>query len=312
MAAAREEKAIRPFTVEIPEAELEALRPVRAIRGELDAINAGGLSTRVREPSGHGEITRLARTINISLRRLENTKEQLERANERLRRTLDRQRQFTSDASHELRTPLTGLRTQLEEAQLHPDDTDLHRLLDDALGDIDRLQAIIADLFLLTKIDGSAPRVLEEIDLAELVHAEIPQRMSDPHPVRIRLEAELRVTADRTQISRVLGNLLDNAQAHATQTVQIHLRSSGDTAELAITDDGKGITEGDRERVFQRFTRLDTARGRDHGGTGLGLAIAREIAHSHDGTLHVEGSPGGGARLVLRLPLSPRHQPSRL
>jgi signal transduction histidine kinase len=282
-----------------------ALRPVRAIRAELDAINVSGLSARVREPPGRGEITRLTRTINIALQRLEDAKRQLARTDERQQRSLDQQRRFAADASHELRTPLTGLRTQLEEAQLHPDDTDLGHLLDHALGDVDRLEAIIADLFLLTMIDRNAPLVLEEIDLAELVHAEVPRRMGDPHPVRTHLETGVRVDVDRTLISRVLANLIDNAQRHAVRAVRVQLHRSDGSAELTITDDGVGIAEGDRERIFHRFTRLDTARSREHGGTGLGLALARGIARSHNGTLHAESPPDDGARFVLRLPLAP-------
>jgi signal transduction histidine kinase len=277
------------------------LRPVNEIRAELAAININDLSTRVPEPSGNGEIARLAGTINNTLQRLENAKEQLQRS-------LDQQRQFASDASHELRTPLAGLRTQLEEAQLHPDATDLRDLLDRTLNDVDRLQAIITDLLLLARIDGKAPTAFEEIDLAELVRTDLPRRVGDPHPVRTQLESNVRVDAVRTQISRVLANLLDNAQRHATHTVRIQLRRNGTSAELTTTDDGEGIAENDRERIFQRFTRLDSARTRDQGGTGLGLALARAIAHSHNGTLHAEDPPHGGARFVLRLPLSPRHE----
>lgn len=278
-----------------------ALRP--PIRAELNAFDVTNLSIRVPEPSGRDETTRLARTINTSLRRLEHA-EGLEQADERLRRTLDQHRQFVADAGHELRTPLAGLRTQLEEAQLHPDDTDLRHLLDRALCDINRLQAVVADLLLLAMIDGNAPRVLEEMDMAELVRTELPRRIGDPHRVRIHLEPGIRVTADRTQISRVLANLLDNAQVHAAHTVRIDVRPNGDSAELAVTDDGKGIAESDRERIFQRFARLDTARSRDRGGSGLGLAIARDIARAHSGSLHVEDAPGDGARFVLRLPRS--------
>jgi signal transduction histidine kinase len=275
-------------------------RPVNAIHAGLAAINAGDLGGRVPEPSGSGEIAGLAHTINNTLQRLDD-------AEERLQRSLDQQRQFASAASHELRTPLAGLRTELEEAQLHPDDTDLHHLLDRTLNNVDRLQAIITDLLLLAKIDEKAPPALEEIDLAELVRADIPRRVDDPHPVRIRLEPDLRIHAVRTQISRVLANLLDNAQQHAAHTVEIQLHRNGGSAELTTTDDGDGIAENDRARIFRPFTRLDTARGRDQGGTGLGLAIACAIAQSHNGTLHAEHPPLGGARLVLRLPLSPPH-----
>jgi signal transduction histidine kinase len=286
------------------------LRPVDAIRAELAAINTNDLSTRVPEPAGNDEIARLSRTINNTLRRLqhanerrEHAKEQLEHANVHCQRTLDQQRRFVSDASHELRTPLAGLRTQLEEAQMHPDDTDLQSLLEDALGDVDRLQRIIIDLLLLATIDGNPPWALEETDLAELIRTEVARRADDHHAVRLDLKAGVMVNSVRTQISRLLANLLNNAQRHATSTVLIEVHDRGDKAELTVTDDGEGIAEADRERIFQRFTRLDAARSRDHGGAGLGLAIARGIAHAHHGALHVEDAPSGGARFVLRLPL---------
>jgi signal transduction histidine kinase len=272
------------------------LRPVEAIRAELAAINGNDLSNRVPEPPGRDEIARLARTINSTLARLEGAKTQMERA-------LGRQRQFASDASHELRTPIAGLRMQLEEAQLYPDEIDMQDVLARALKDVDRLQAITTDLLLLARVGTNPHRVLEKVDLAELTRTEIACR-TDRLPVRFHLEPGAMVDAVRTQISRVLANLLDNAQQHAQRTVHVELRHAGDRVELAVADDGAGIAETDRERIFERFTRLDAARSRDTGGTGLGLAIARDIASAHNGTLHVEDSPTGGARFILRLPLA--------
>ncbi|WP_250564429.1 sensor histidine kinase [Sphaerisporangium fuscum] len=273
------------------------LRPVEAIRSELAAINVNELGSRVPEPPGDDEIAGLARTINATLARLEHAKDAMERA-------LDQQRQFAADASHELRTPVAGLRAQLEEAQLHPDQTDLKELLDHTLRDVDRLQAIITDLLLLERVRGIAPQPGQKDDLAAIVRAEVAQR-PDPDRIRLRLASGVTVYAIHTQMNRVVTNLLDNAERHARQKVLVEVRRNGREAELVVDDDGDGIAPADRERVFERFTRLDSARSRDRGGTGLGLAIARDIVLAHGGTIEANGSPCGGARFVVRLPLAP-------
>ncbi|SDH40826.1 ATP-binding protein [Nonomuraea jiangxiensis] len=229
---------------------------------------------------------------------------ELERAAESLKQSLDRQRRFTTDASHELRTPLAGLRAQLEEAQLHPGETDLTALLDHALGDVDRLQAIITDLLLLARLEAVPATAFERVELARIVEGEVSRRFGDRCPVRLDLDPGVIVNAVPTQIRRVLGNLLDNARRHAAHAVVVRVSRAGDRAELSVTDDGPGIPEAEREHVFQRFARLDTARSRGYGGAGLGLAIARDIAHNHQGTLHVEEARPHGARFVFRLPLA--------
>lgn len=272
------------------------LRPVEAIRSELAATNVNDLSSRVPEPAGDDEIARLARTVNSTLERLENAKGRMERV-------LAAQRQFTSDASHELRTPITGLRAQLEEAQMHPEDTDLPALLDRALGDVDRLQAITTDLLLLAKVGSASSAAPVEIDLAEAAREEVARR-GDRHPVELRLSGGVVVNAVETQVTRVLTNLLDNAQRHTSSRVLVEVRRDGTSAELVVSDDGDGIAEADRERIFERFTRLDAARCRDRGGTGLGLAIVRDILRAHDGTIKAGESASGGARFVVRLPLA--------
>ncbi|WP_308250610.1 sensor histidine kinase [Nonomuraea rhizosphaerae] len=278
-----------------------ALRPVGAMRAELDEVNASDLSRRVTQPPGDDEVAQLARSVNGTLARLE--------------RSAHQQRQFASDASHELRTPIAGLRAQLESAQLYPDDTDLGALVDSALRDTDRLEAIMTDLLLLARIGSRVDMAKEPVDLGGLVRDELAVR-GGKLPVRVRLAEGVVVEGVRLQLARVLTNLLDNAQRHAERTVRVTVTrepdarepgagdagaGDGGTAVLAVENDGAEIAPQDRERIFERFTRLDAARSRDAGGTGLGLAIARDVALAHRGEIRAEDCPGG-ARFVLRLP----------
>lgn len=134
-------------------------------------------------------------------------------------------------------------------------------------------------------------------------------RLGDRVPVHLDLEGAVGITGSALWLRRVVTNLLDNAQRYADRRVEVTLRTTHGagprTAVLEVTDDGPGIPAADRERVFERFTRLDDSRSRDHGGAGLGLAIARDLSAHHGGTLTAEESPYG-ARLVLRLPVAHR------
>jgi signal transduction histidine kinase len=261
------------------------LAPVEGIRTQLAEISATDLTRRVPEPHGDDEIARMARTANATLDRLE--------------RLVTRQRQFTADASHELRTPVAGLRANLEDALMYPDDTELEVTLGAALRDTERIEAIITDLLLLARIGTAGATVQERVDLAHLVATEVRGREAD---IRTNLAPGVVVAGVPTQLGRLLDNLLDNAQRYAKSMIEVEVRRDADEAKLVVADDGPGILMDDRELVFRRFTRLDTARGRGAGGTGLGLAIARDIALAHGGTLRVEDSTRG-ARFVLRLPL---------
>jgi signal transduction histidine kinase len=111
------------------------------------------------------------------------------------------------------------------------------------------------------------------------------------------------VIGDREQLRRVVRNLLDNAERHTRDTMTVELHEENTVAELAVVDDGPGIPDSERERIFERFSRLDEARSRDAGGTGLGLAIAREIVTAHGGTLTLADTPIG-TRFVVTLPVA--------
>ncbi|MGW7498264.1 ATP-binding protein [Streptomyces luteogriseus] len=258
-----------------------ALRPVEGIRREMAAITQSeDLARRVPEPDTHDEIARLASTTNETLAALETS--------------VERQRRFVADASHELRSPIASLRTQLEVAAAHPELLDL----DGAVEDTVRLQRLAADLLLLARLDAGERPGGARVDLAGLAREAAEGRTG------VTVDAEpVEVTGSRGQLGRVLANLLDNAQRHARAAVTVHVRREGDWAVVGVADDGDGVPEDDRERIFERFVRLDAARSRDDGGAGLGLAIARDVAVRHGGTLTAGRGPAGGALFELRLPL---------
>ncbi|MFB7241032.1 two-component sensor histidine kinase [Streptomyces populi] len=271
-----------------------ALAPVEGIRREMAAITASeDLSRRVPEPASHDEVARLARTTNETLTALE--------------AAVDRQRRFVADASHELRSPIASLRTQLEVGSAHP------QLLDvpGAVKDTERLQHLAADLLLLARLDAGERPGQGRVDLGELVREELGRRPADRAPVSFHTDGEHRVTGSRGQLTRVVGNLLDNAQRHARAEVVVSVTARGDRIVLTVADDGSGVPASERERIFERFVRLDDARARDDGGAGLGLAIARDVARRHGGTLTAGEAPSGGALFELRLPVaaapSPEH-----
>jgi signal transduction histidine kinase len=248
----------------------------------MAAITASqDLARRVPVPDTHDEIARLARTTNETLAALETS--------------VERQRRFVADASHELRSPIASLRTQLEVAAAHPELLDL----DGAVEDTVRLQHLAADLLLLARLDAGEKPNDARFDLAALVREQVEGRSG------VTVEAQaVEVAGSRGQLGRVLANLLDNAQRHAGSAVAVSVRREGDRVVVEVADDGDGVPAGDRERIFERFVRLDEARARDDGGAGLGLAIARDVAVRHGGTLTVRDAPTGGALFELRLPLA--------
>ena len=264
-----------------------SLRAVGAIRAEVDGVRATDLGRRVPVPDSGDEITQLAVTMNEMLARLD--------------RSVRRQSQFTADASHELRTPLASLRTQLEVQLAHPDRLDWRRSCENAVLDVTRMEALAGDLLLLSKLDADQHVRQEPVDLADLVTRHAAAR--NTVEVTTEIEAAPVVLGHAGRLERVLRNLVDNAERHAKSRVTITLAASGGQTVLGVQDDGPGIPAEDRERVFDRFVRLDDDRAREDGGSGLGLAIAAEIARTHGGTLTVADSMSG-ARLELRLPLA--------
>ncbi|GGZ17294.1 hypothetical protein GCM10010387_07470 [Streptomyces inusitatus] len=269
-----------------------ALAPVEAVRREAAEITANDLHRRLPVPPARDEISRLATTLNNTLDRLD--------------RAVTRLRVFTGDVSHELRGPLTVLRTRLELALARPDGADWPEVAAEALEDTGRLQTLVGDLLLLARLDAHREPHHRQVDLTLLTH-DLARRPGITPPADIDALGPAPVLGNAAQLTRLLANLLENARRHAVAAVRVRVTAGGHEVVLEVTDDGPGIPAEDRERVFDRFTRLDDARTRHDGGTGLGLAIARSIATAHGGTLtaRAPAASGGGARLVLRLPKAP-------
>ena len=271
-----------------------ALAPLERIRRTTAAIGAATPMERVPVPRAHDEVFRLAETMNAMLARLQEAGE--------------RQRQFVADASHELRSPLATMQAVLESA-LRRDDLATWRATGSDLDAMQRrLQSLVDDLLLLARLEGGTPPRRDEVDLDDLVHeAAVRARQQGGPSVVVTPLPALRVLGDRGQLARVLRNLTDNARRHATTTVSLSLHRSGERAVVRVSDDGPGVRPEDRDRIFERFTRLDDARSRDSGGSGLGLAISRQIATAHHGTLRLlDAPPATGAVFELDLPLTNR------
>jgi signal transduction histidine kinase len=266
-----------------------ALTPVERIRREVEQITGDRLDRRVPEPPSRDEIHRLALTMNQMLARLE--------------RSRDRQRQFVADASHELRSPLAGIRQTAEVSQAHPGALPEGELAEAVLEESARMQRLVEQLLLLTRADeGVATSRPRDVDLDDLVLTEARRVHRTGLTVDTALVEAARVRGDETALGQVVRNLVDNAARHASQRVALQVRESGRDVVLAVEDDGPGVPPDQRERVFERFVRLDEARARDAGGSGLGLAIVAEIVKAHGGSVTLDSSELGGARFVVRLP----------
>jgi signal transduction histidine kinase len=271
--------------------------PLRRMAAVATRVDAGDLEPRMISPEGSGDEVRvLADSFNRML--------------DRLAEAFASQREFIADASHELRTPITVIRGQLEvlAANDEPSAEDVRRAERLVQAEITRISRLVDDLLLLAQAERADFLRIEPIDLRPFVN-ELWDGVSLTADRRFELSdipsATLRGDPDR--LAQALRNLAGNAVAHTSDhagLVRLEVASmySG-RIRFSVLDDGPGIPDSERERVFDRFHRTDAARARRDGGTGLGLAIVRAIAEAHGGRVVAAASRNGrGARIDLELP----------
>jgi signal transduction histidine kinase len=261
------------------------LRPVAALRNGASDITAAGLAAqRLPVPGARDEIHRLAVTLNAMLDRIDSA--------------TSKQRTFVGDAAHELRSPLASLRVQLEVSQRIGPDNDWSGLVDDVLQDVSRLDRLVEDLLSLARLDeASGSHRHEPLSFDALLSEAIDHYQNARVPVIFTPTLAVSLSGDPDALRRIAVNLTDNALRYAATNVTLTLRIDQSqrrpTAVLCVIDDGPGIPADERERVFDRFYRLEASRSRESGGTGLGLAIVRELVQAHQGSVRLTARPDG-------------------
>lgn len=266
-----------------------SLHQVERIRGQVARINSSRLSERVGAPDTHDEIHRLAVTMNAMLDRLQSSDSE--------------QRRFVSDASHELRSPLATISAGLEIAAADPSGATWRELQGMLSGETARMRYLVEDLLTLAKAnDGGLRIAAQDVDLDDVLGAEISRlRSLGKHAVSVTI-TPAKVTGDARRLAQVLRNVLENANRHAESRITVSLRANARGVLVTIDNDGVPVPESERERIFERFVRLDESRSRESGGSGLGLAIAASIMAAHHGSISASQAPNGDCRFELHLP----------
>ena len=271
-----------------------ALRPVDRLRAAAAGLDVGD---RLPVPVAADELTALAVEVNALLARRDEA--------------VDRLRRFSDDAAHELRSPIASLRAQAEVAVAHPSpgsSAEDRAAWRGVARDAERLSALVADLLALARAEGGTRGEPVPVDLADalgeaLARAGDACADEDAVATTVWVPVPVRAAATPAEVGLVLDNLLGNARRHARSVVHVSAVPAGRWVRLLVDDDGPGIPAADRERIFDRFTRLDATSGAT--GAGLGLALVARLVEGRGGSVRAGRSPDGGARLTVRWPAAP-------
>jgi two-component system OmpR family sensor kinase len=289
-----------------------SFRPLARVEKTAAAIAAGDLSRRVEVENPGTEVGRLASSLNAMLAHIETAFAARTASEGRMRR-------FAADASHELRTPLVTIRgfSELYRHGALATDEDVATAMGRIESEAKRMGSMVEDLLLLARLDEQRPLQQKPVDLQLIAHDAVVDTQASDRTRIISLTgldggnaAPAPVLGDEAKLRQVVGNLVGNALRYTPEGSPIELavgvRTSDDgkpSAVIEVRDHGSGISEDDASKVFERFYRADTSRTRETGGSGLGLAIVAAIVGSHGGSVRVKATDGGGATLVVSLPV---------
>lgn len=282
------------------------LRPLRRVERTAEAIARGDLAERVPDATSRTEVGQLGLAMNTMAESIEQAFAARDATESELRSSEERLRRFVADASHELRTPVAAVSAYaelFERADRFPED--LPRILHGIRNESRRMGHLVEDLLLLARLDEHRPVAREPVELVDLAAGalETARTVGPDWPVRLEASGAVEVLGDHAQLRQVLDNLLGNVRAHTPKGTMATVRVSeeGDTAILAVADEGPGLPPEARERVFERFYRADPSRSRASGGSGLGLSIVASIVEAHGGSVSVT-STDTGTTFTVRIP----------
>ena len=280
------------------------MRPLENVEKTAEKIASGDLSARLPDAKPSTEVGRLVGSLNAMLSRIEESFAARTESESRLRR-------FVADASHELRTPLTAIRgfAELHRQGAVTGEADTKELVARIERESMRMSALVEDLLVLARMDQGPKMEIKPVNLSELVSDAVESaRAAGPdHPITLDAGNEIYALGDANRIHQVVANLLANARVHTPVGTQINvsIKQSEKEVQVAVSDNGPGLSDENREKIFERFFRVDPSRQRTGAeGSGLGLSIVDAVMRSHGGHVSVDSKLGEGSTFTLHFPLT--------
>ena len=279
------------------------MRPLENVEKTAEQIASGDLSARLPDAKPNTEVGRLVSSLNTMLARIEESFAARTESEGRLRR-------FVADASHELRTPLTAIRgfAELHRQGAVTGESDTKELVARIERESVRMSSLVEDLLVLARMDQGPKMEIKPVNLSEVVTDAVESaRAAGPgHPIKLTAGNEIYALGDANRIHQVVANLLANARVHTPVGTQINVEviHLDKEVQVVVADNGPGLSEANREKIFERFYRVDPSRQRTGTeGSGLGLSIVDAVMRSHSGHVSVDSKLGEGSTFTLHFPL---------